>query len=437
MPRFTPATTDRATPNRRLLCALLIIPVLVSLAAVWGLDHSRANKSIFSITNLVGPTTQSLLNGGGITICTEQMGTIGNPICFHAARMPATAVVVAAGIRLFGDHYLTVAFFKTLLLLLPLELAIYLVWRCLPQRRPRALLVAFLLLAPFFMTPFLADVVNLQVDEGYSYSFLALSVALLLFRRSGLPAVATALLFAAALDGLYLSKSGMLLAVLVLLVAFVGDERTSKLRWLVVLLVAAAPIGWAIHQHHASGRYSVGTSLDGLNLHKGNNAAFLQNYPPVRGDSLDWYDVVLNHGLRFPDEWSFNDYHQRAALDYLRTHPKETLQGDRRKLKILFFSLEKYGSNANHGLRWVMEIVGILLFRLILWTALAASAYLLFRHRHQESPSLRFAAAAYLAIVAACALPYLAGFAYTRHVSILIYPSALFCCRLLCEPERD
>jgi hypothetical protein len=50
---------------------------------------------------------------------------------------------------------------------------------------------------------------------------------------------------------------------------------------------------------------------------------------------------------------------------------------------------------------------------------------------------LRVASGVFLAVVAACALPFLAGFAYTRHVSILIYPAALFCCRVLCEPYNE
>ncbi|MBB5345600.1 hypothetical protein [Tunturibacter empetritectus] len=437
--------SDQTRPDRRLLLVLLLVPVLLSLAAVWALDHTRANKSLFSVTNLVGPTARSLLAGGGITACTEEMGTRGNPICFHAARMPATAVVVASGIRLLGDRYLPVICFKTILLLLPVEFAIYLAWCCLPQPPGRRAVAILLLLVPFLIPAFLADVTNLQVDEGFSYSFLALAAAILFLSRAvvgstrwtSLRGIGRALLFAVALDGLYLSKSGMLLAVLVLLAGFLALESQTGLRWLVLLLVAAAPLGWALHQHHASGRYSVGTSFDGINLHKGNNAGFLQNYPPVHGDSIDWYDFELNRGVSFPDEWSFNDYHRRAALEYLRTHPRETLSGDLRKLKILFFSLEKYGSTASFGPRRLIEIAGMLIFRLIFWTATAGAVFLLLRHRRAADRSLRVAAATFLALVAASTLPYLAGFAYTRHVSILIYPSALFCCRLLCEPERD
>jgi hypothetical protein len=440
MPEIFAAGPNRTMHERRSLWLLLIVPVVMSIAGVWILDHTKAHKPLFTMTNMVGPTTQSLLAGGGLTVCTEDMGTRGNPICFHAARMPMTAMVVALGIRLFGDHYLRVACFKTLLLLLPLELAIYLVWRRLPGFGWRRLVVVVLLLAPFVVAPFLADVTNILVEEGYSYSFLAFAVAMLFFGWRVRPAswgLARALLFVTAVDGLYLAKSGMLPTVVVLVAAFLLMERHVGLRWLVVVLVAAAPMGWAVHQHHASGRYSVGTSFDGINLHKGNNAGFLEHYPPRQGDSMDWYDFELNRGLHFSDEWSFNDYHQKAALDYLRAHPRETLEGDVRKLDVLFFAIEKSGGTATYGVRRLIEDAGMVVFRLMLWAAILCAIYLLFRAQYPARGSdrgvLRLASGVFLAVVAACTLPFLAGFAYTRHGSILIYPAALFCCRVLCE----
>jgi hypothetical protein len=352
--------------------------------------------------------------------------------------MPMSAMVVALGMLLLGDHYLRVACFKTLLLLLPVELCIYLVWRCLPRPGGRRLLVVLLLLAPFGMMAFLADVTNILVDEWYSYSFLAFAVSLLFFNSQMLSAVgglSGALLFAMALDGLYLSKSGTLPAVLVLTLGFLVLERSGGLRWLVVVLVAAAPLGWAVHQHHASGRYSVGTSFDGINLHKGNNAGFLDHYPPRRGDSIDWYDFELNRGQHFSDEWSFSDFHRKVALDYLQTHPRETLVGDARKMDVLFFSFEKYGGTASYGVRKMIEDVGMIVLRLVLWSAIAGAIFVLIRRRDSVHRSLRVSAGVFLGVVLACALPYLAGFAYTRHVSVLIYPAALFCCRVLCERD--
>ncbi len=439
MPHPIPRTA--ALSSQLLLAVLLVVPINISIAAVWIFDHANAHTSLFALSNLVGPTTHSLLQGAGLTACTDQMGTPGNPICFHAGRMPLPSLIVALGIRLLGDRYLPVAFLKALLFLLPLEAAIYLVWTRLPRSPQRRLAIALLLLLPFIMPAMLADVVNLQVEEGYSYSLLALAAAILFFHRmprlarstrTGIP---NALLFALAAAGLYLAKSSMAPAVAVLLVSFLWLERRPAPRLVVLLIVLATPIGWAIHQHHASGRYSIGTSIDGINLHKANNPEFLKHYPPPPGDSLDRFDSALNRGHHFNDEWSFNDYHQRAALTYLRIHPRRTLHAEVRKLSVIFLSIRKYGSSESHGSLLLAETAGLFLFRLILWTAILCAVYNVLRPG--QNPSRQAAGIIFLALIAACALPYLAGFAYTRHVSILIYPSTLLCCRMLLEENRS
>src|SRR6202011_1955951 len=125
----------------------------------------------------------------------------------------------------------------------------------------------------------------------------------------------------------YLAKSAMAPAVIVLLLAYLLTNRRTGPRVLVLLLVMAAPVGWALRQRHASGRYSIGTSFDGINLHKSNNPQFLERYPPPPRETLDHFDPELNRGLHFDDEWSYNDYHQKAALEFLRSHPRATLQG--------------------------------------------------------------------------------------------------------------
>jgi hypothetical protein len=438
----TPTAPDEVPKSHGLLILLLVVTMVASLGAVWFFDHGGPQLSLFELTNLVGPTTQSLLHGGGLTACTEAMGTPGNPICFHAGRMPLPSLVVGLGIQLFGDRFLAVNFFKTILLLLPLEIAIYLVWLRMPRSRPRRVASALLLLAPFATTAFIADVVNLQVEEGYSYSFLALAVALLLFAigRTDTASITRAVLFAVAVDGTYLAKSSMAPAVAVLLLSYLLLERHRTARILVLLLVAAAPIGWALHQHHASHRYSIGTSIDGMNLHKANNPEFVARYPPPPGASLDQYDSDLNRGLHFDDEWSFNDFHQHAAIAFLLAHPADTLHADMSKLGVIFFSVRKYGSSESHGTMLRIETAGLLLFRLILWTAIVSAVIGLFKSQKPQDgstdPSLRAAGAIFLALLAACILPYVVGFAYTRHVSILIYPAVLMCCRMLQDGDE-
>ena len=413
-----------------LLVLFLGISLSISLAAVCYYNHSDPQFSLYEASNLVGPTTQSLLAGRGLTACTEAMGMPGNPICFHAGRMPMASLLMALGIKLLGDNPLRVNLMKTLLLLAPLEFAVYLVWLHLPPRGMRPLGAMLLLLAPFGMTVFLADVRLMQVEEGYTYSLLALAVAMLFFAVGrGFPGkLRFAVLFGATVDGVYLAKSSMLLAAAVLVAGYLLLERRCAARALVLAMAIAAPVGWALYQHHASGRYSVGTSLDGLNLHKGNNPDFLRHYPPPPGESLDQYDSDLNYGLHFTDEWSFDDYHRRAAVGYAENDPQDTLTGDLRKLTVLFVSLRKVGSSARTG---AIETAGLLVFRLLLWTALAGAAW--WTVKRAGNRVHRITGATFLALVAACTLPYVAGFAYTRHVSILIYPAALMCCRMLLE----
>jgi hypothetical protein len=420
-----------------ILSLLVTLSLAVSLATTWSAVRAAPTQKLFEMSNLVGPTAKSLLAGGGLSVCTEEMGTPGNPICFHAGRMPMATLVVALGIHLFGDHPMRVDLFKTVLLLAPLEMAIFLAWRRLPRNRLRQIAYALLLLAPFGITAFLADVANMQVEEGYSYSFLALAIALLFFaiRPPNARSLFHAVTFGLAIAGLYLAKSAMAPAAAVLVLGYLFLECRTSARALVLAIALAAPLGWALHQHHASGRYGIGTSLDGINLHKANNPAFLSHYPPPPGQAIDWYDTELNRGLHFSDEWSYNDYHRRTAISYLLHHPRETWAGDTRKFKILFFSLRKVGSAESAGKKLIAETAGLFLFRMTLWTALAGAGFWILRPTRGLPDRIlqRIAGSIFVAVVAACAVPYLVGFAYTRHGSVLIYPAALMCCRLLSE----
>lgn len=420
--------------GQRLFVLCLLVSVLLSTAAALAFDRAEAGRSVFTLANFVGPTAQTLLAGKGLTVCSIGLGTVGNPICFHAARMPVPSAVVALGARLLGDRFVPVALFKMLLMLLPLEMAVLLVCRAVTVTDGRRWMVAVLLVLPFAMTPFLADVVNLQVEEGYSYSLLALATALVLFRPVAATSWRRTMIFGVTAALLYLAKSSMAPAVAVLLIAFLWPLRrraSMVAATLSVVLLAAG--GWALWQHHAAGRYTFGTSIDGVNLHKGNNEFFLARYPPAPGATLDQYDPAMNQGLHFADEWSFNDFHQRAAVRFITTHPRETAEGMGRKLEVVLFSLRKLGSKSASGGMEAVETGGMLLFRLMFWGALVAAGWGLFR---TPENGMRAAGAMFLLLVAAVALPYVVGFAYTRHISVLIYPSVLLLCRTLVRPAQ-
>jgi hypothetical protein len=275
----------------------------------------------------------------------------------------------------------------------------------------------------------LADIANLQVEEGYSFAFMALAVAIMFFvdkeqfqRRPllwGSLVVAMCAL-------VYLSKSSMILVSLVLALAAALRLKTVGSRVLIVLLFSVAPLGWATYQYVAGGRFTFGTSLDGANLHKGNNETFLTHYPPAPPHNLDEYDSDLVNGHVFKDEWDYSDWHKRAAIDFIKTHPKQTILGVARKAWVVFFSLTSYGSGVN-SLSPAVVWLSLLLVRLLFWSAVLFSLYALIARTGQS----RDVALLFLALVLAFAFPYLAGFGYVRHASVIIFPSALTICRLV------
>jgi hypothetical protein len=189
----------------------------------------------------------------------------------------------------------------------------------------------------------------------------------------------------------------------------------------------AATLGWGAYQRHAGGRFTLGTSMDGINLHKGNDAIFQREYSRWGDVDLDRFDGELNHGMHFADEWSFNDYHRSAALEYIKSHPRETLSGWMKKLNVFFVSTTQLGIAAEQRTDPVAYGFATIPFRLVFWAAIGLACLGLFRFRGLP----QWESAVFLAVVAAVALPYVLGFCYTRHASILIYPSVLFCCRCL------
>jgi hypothetical protein len=420
--------------DKILAIALIAITIVLGLAATRILDPGAERPSLFWLSNLVGPVTESMLHGQGMTSCTTAMGTPGNPICFHAGRMPMASLVVLLGYELLGNSVHSVTILKTLLFLLPIQACIWLVCIRLPAAPFRRWLTLLLLVAPFGISAFLADVVNLQVEEGYSYSLLAVAFAMILWKPGGSAASGwlRPIAFALALDGVYLSKSSMALAVALLALCYLVQEKRWPARVAVFFILLAAPVGWALVQHHNSGRYSLGTSLDGINLHKANNPTFLAHYPPTHGSDLDEFDDRLNAGLHFDDEWTFNDYHTRTAVEYIKTHPRETLEGDLRKLGVAFLALHKVGSSESIGIMLVLETAGFFLFRLIQWAAILASLFYIVHSGNGGNK--RAAAWSFLALLVGVVTPYLLGFVYTRHVSVLLYPAVLLCCRYLEGP---
>ena len=334
--------------------------------------------------------------------------------------MPVASTVLAAGVKLFGDHPKTIATVKTLFCMIPLWITMALVLRAAQRGGGKVFLSAALLILPLLIVNYLIVITGLEAEEGYMFGLFPLALALI--GCVSRPGMAWAIGAGVTLDLIYLAKSSMLLAVLVLLAACVMRLPRWNQRLSIIFLVGLAPVSWAIHQHKSSGRFSVGTSLDGLNLHKGNNDQF-QNRYPISNGYLDSCDSQLNKGLYFTNEWAFNDYHLAQARRFMESHPGYTAESDLRKAFVLLVSLKGYTATVTGKGEEILIGFGLLCFRIILWASLLLALHGAFRHRG----ATRFFACTYIAFVAAYSAPYIIGFGFTRHAIVLAYPAAVFC----------
>jgi len=376
--------------------------------------------SVYDLSFLIGQTTYSLLHGQGLLVCTAAMGT-AEPVCFRSGRMPLASSTLGLGVELFGDHLTVIRVFKNLLFLLPLWGAVAIVlWKIVPTKR-NLLVASALLVAPFFVLNYLIIIVNVEWEEGYIFGVIALAIALLLFRFTD--RMGWVIGFGLTLALLYISKSSMLPAVLVLLLAAAVKIPSWGKRIVLFVLVGLAPLSWMVYQHHASGRYSIGTSFDGLNLDKGNNAKFHDRYPP-HPYSLDPFDWELSGDHHFADEWDFNDWHLARAKIFILSHPGFTAVSEVSKVKVMLFSFDRYGVRPYPHIVNIASSMGMVIFRLLLWASLLLGLYAAFTGKGIG----RYAGLTYLLFVGAYCFPYLVGFGYMRHAIVLLYPAVLVCC---------
>lgn len=409
------------------LCfGLLATALCIAATALLGARHP---PDLLETANKLGPTARSLVEGRGLAVC---HGPEGSMTCLHAQRMPLAPLTLAALYLLFHEHGFLAASLKAVLFFAPVLFAFALAWRHAPSWQLRRATFSIFLLA-LLLPPTLDTAVNLNFEEAYFYSLLALAVALLLFPEESRrhPRRWTALLLlSAALP--YLTKSAMLLSssFLVLMAAIYVARSLRRPAWAIALLLsfACVPVLWGVSQHHTSGRFTVGTSLDGVNLYKGNNPFFLERYPPFRGASQDIYEASLFAGRVSPiDEWDANNFGLASAKSYVRAHPLQTVHADLRKAFVFFFGIQRNAGEAAYSpFLETAFTVGLILARLLLLSTILLALRQLIKRREGRFPALVF-----LGLVFCVAVPYVLGFALTRHASVLTLPAAAYLCQAL------
>jgi hypothetical protein len=382
--------------------------------------------TVFGLSNDLGPSAASFAFHRNFDI-PMQGDPFQHTVLFGAPRMPLPPIFLAFTHKLFGDQMLRVDIWKTCCSLVPLVLAAALAFR----RSSRKWTSACILIAPFLIPNFLLLTTSMQIEEGYYYGFLALATAVLVFhdRSRGFSKSEIAAI-AISMGALYLSKSSLRMVCVAILLLTCWQMRRWSGRLMLAAFLMLLMVGWGLYQKRATGRFTTGSSLDGLNLHKGNYAGFLDRYPPADNGYIDRWDDSLSPLHAFSDEWSFNDYHLAVAKDFIVHHPLEALHADLVKGEIYWLSLRDIGSGHFQDVFTDVDLFNMILMRLMLLSAIVTAGYSLAVYNRGQKTSSAFAAAAILSICVSVSIPYLLGFALTRHASVLIYPAALYLCRV-------
>ena len=400
----------------------LLVPALCVIAALMMTIRQGHSPSVYSLTNFLGPVAYSVATQHNLDVTIDDL-PFARPVVFHSARMPLPPVFLAAANAAAGGRMWLVFVLKTITFLIPLALAMHLA----SEHASRKALAHFLLILPFFVPNFLLQTTSMQFEEGFYYGMLGLAVAILLFFRelSG----RWVALFGLMLALLFLSKSSLRFACAVMLLLGCYRMKRWTGRVLLASFVVLVAISWGLYQRHESGRFTLGSALDYMNFHKGNNPYFLSHYPPADNGYIDQYDWMLSPPRFFSSEWAYGDYHMKAAKAFLRNHPGEALRADTIKFWVFWFSLRDIGTGHFHDAFTKIDPANMLLMRLLMLSAVAAALYSLRRSETRTEAVLT------LAIFAAVCTPYIAGFVLTRHASVLIYPSALALVRFLAGPS--
>ena len=426
----------------RLVLFAGILIAAATLITLIALGRGARSLTVFDISDLQGLQVKNWVTGHGFGFDGALFTGNDNSIPMRCARMPLPIWTIA-GLRIvFGSGMIAVNVAKAILWSLPLIVSFALIQRdqtqmALPSRAKWAAWGALLFVS--LLPVVLVNLATMTAEEGYIASPVALATTMLLFPRSWIPGarnghvILPGLLFGILIAGIYLSKSSMIAVAVLMLGALGAVSRNLRLMMFAAIPLALAVLCWGAWTSADGGRFSLGTSLDGYNLHKGNNPTFLEHYPPPPNMNIDPFYADIGVGHHYTSEADFDAGQRKEAIQYMKAHPRATIVAMGRKMSVLLFSLKKVGPGAARSpiIEWT-ERASRVIAQLVLWAALLVAGWQCIR----RAPS-SLAAAVFLLVIAAACLPYVVGFALSRHSSILYLPAIIYIIRSAYASQGD
>lgn len=284
---------------------------------------------------------------------------------------------------------------------------------------------------------FMSQLVGLDIEEGYLIPMLTFLTCGVL--RAPPMRGAYAVLAPLVNAGLILTKSSMLGVGLVVMVAHVVGGRTRRVRVAFVGAVGAALVVIVVLNAAFSGRVTLASSIDWFNVFKGNNELTARYY---WRSELDHLPVVVPSTLR--REWELADHFRARVLAFVWDAPETVAALTALRAWNFFVRIDFAPSTRitpiDTALFRAVWLGSNLTWRLILLAALLIAACDILG---RGLPGLRPRRAArpmgvfLWALIGAYALPYLVGFAYLRHVMVLVLPVLAYLVWRLADGESS
>lgn len=413
-----------------MLAALLIVP-----------SFYRFEGTLSDFPFRFGWAIEGVIRTGSLMACSPP--PIHDNYCTFASRMPLLPYFFAGAEKLVGDSLLRIAVAKTILLDLPLLFYVARFVALIGADRG----VAAILIAVFAGPQLMLHSFSPYYEEGFIIPLLGIlfiiQFAYALGREAALPPAARLPAYIAVSAALYLLKSTLLIVLAWNLLFLLGFVRLGAARkMMAVAALCAAPLLWGAVVDHVTGRFTLSTSIDGLNLLRGNNPAALALYPRYTVDHTVGDGVVETDGADVPQfdpatidprfaanpwrsEWEIDDAYRDVALRWMSGHVGDVLRLTARRLWVFFVEIRNTpivpGAPKPAGPILAIGMVWMAAMRLVMWGAIVAALAGLRRAGPERSIAIGF-----LGLLTAYAAPFIIAYAMERHVVPILLPCALY-----------
>jgi hypothetical protein len=404
-------------PTHRFSCYFffLIAGVTYAITASFVVGHYEHffDSSIYSYSYGFGPTTKALVENGSCR-------TFANGIAYTMHRYPLIPYF------LYVIHFFTTNAFMALVIknIFTGVLFSYATYRAYITWGKNAVI---LLLIVFCSPQFLIHAFNIYHEEAFVSVLLALISILLCTPQSSRKISWDDFFFGISCVLFIFTKSSSIYLASILPLLWFFQRKSYSALLVSAGSVISAFITIAVYSFMLNGTFTLESSLNGVNIYKGNNSKTFEIYPKYNLDILDKTDSVIKSPGVFKNEWEYNRSYKNKAYSYIIHHPRQFLKGVFIKTWALFFSIHPIGTSPerekkNNIVLAIDLLITIFQRGLFCMTCFVAFILIFFRSPIKQ----KYVALIVFLFILLYSGPFLIGFSYMRHYVPLMFPVIVF-----------